>query len=247
MGRSSTGFHALYTFDQKQFSSEIRYAGEIGDRISYTTGFYYFDQEFDYNEPRDIFGGAVQVRTRSLLDNSSWALFGEADFRIVDSLTATAGVRYTDETKKSPKFTIWRLCIRFFDMPSYARTILFREQRISKIWVGRMIFRKIISYTHRIPRAFGVEAFRSEERRLVDPYDAETVNAYEIGLKSDVIEDRLRVNTSVYFNDFKDLQRTVVVNDPNFGIIQTVQNAAAAEILAFEAEIKRVGKPMPFN
>jgi len=114
--------------DFDQFSQEIRWAADVGDRFNYTVGAYYDDNELDMK-------GQVQVDTNfdgltpatlgapNLLlllglpggynanqisrnhdfnqTTESWAVFAQGTFELTDSLRVTAGLRYTEEEKEA--------------------------------------------------------------------------------------------------------------------------------------------------
>jgi len=69
-------------------------------------------------------------------------------------------------------------------------------------------------------------------------FDPEYVWAYELGLKSDWLDGRLRVNTSVFYYDYSDLQIQGFYVPPD-GTAPGVQitNAASAEIKGVEIEM----------
>ena len=70
------------------------------------------------------------------------------------------------------------------------------------------------------------------------PYDPEYVWTYEAGLKSELLNRRLRLNAAAFWNDYQDLQFSVSSLAPNgTDLIITLENAAAAEIKGFEIEI----------
>jgi iron complex outermembrane receptor protein len=64
------------------------------------------------------------------------------------------------------------------------------------------------------------------------PYDEEIVDAFEVGLKTTLMDRRLRVNTSVFQNEYDDLQRTAL--DANGQ--QATINAASATVRGVEVE-----------
>lgn len=73
----------------------------------------------------------------------------------------------------------------------------------------------------------------------VQPFGPEELTAYEIGLKTDFFDRRLRLNLSGYINKFKDGQLTLL-SCPQFGgpgPCALPQNAGDATIKGFEAEI----------
>ena len=45
---------------------------------------------------------------------------------------------------------------------------------------------------------------------LAPAYDEEIVDAFELGYKADFFDQRLRVNGAIFYNQYDDLQRTVV-------------------------------------
>ena len=68
---------------------------------------------------------------------------------------------------------------------------------------------------------------------LPGPYDEEQADAYEVGFKSEFAANRLRLNGALFYNDYSDLQRTVVSEEG----FQTVLNAAEATISGVELEL----------
>lgn len=69
------------------------------------------------------------------------------------------------------------------------------------------------------------------------PYKDETVNAYEIGAKTDWLNHTLRANVSAFYYDYKNLQVYTTVED---GLItrQLFTNASAARIYGGELELQ---------
>ncbi len=65
------------------------------------------------------------------------------------------------------------------------------------------------------------------------PYDKERVDAFEVGIKADWFNGRLRTNLSAFYNDYKNLQRVVL--GPS--VEQEILNAADATITGFEVEV----------
>ena len=114
--------------DFDQFSQEIRWAADIGDRFNYTVGAYYDDNELDmkgqvqvdtnfdgltpatFGAPNLLFllglpGGynANQISRNHDFSQTteSWAVFAQGTFALTDSLRVTAGLRYTEEEKEA--------------------------------------------------------------------------------------------------------------------------------------------------
>lgn len=70
---------------------------------------------------------------------------------------------------------------------------------------------------------------------LVQPYDPEFLTAYEVGLKTDLFDNRLRLNASAFYNDFKDLQVFTLINTGTLPL-QVLDNSSAAEVKGFELD-----------
>jgi len=70
----------------------------------------------------------------------------------------------------------------------------------------------------------------------LQPFRSEKLYSYEVGLKTDLLDRRLRFNTSAFYYDYRDLQ--VFVFDLTGPIpVQRKLNAGNAEIYGLEAEI----------
>jgi iron complex outermembrane receptor protein len=73
----------------------------------------------------------------------------------------------------------------------------------------------------------------------IEPYDPETVDNYEIGLKSELMDNRLRFNANVFFMDYDDKQEELQLPDNNdTGQKTVVTNASTAEIKGVEIDIQ---------
>ncbi len=77
----------------------------------------------------------------------------------------------------------------------------------------------------------------------VQPFDPETVTAYEVGTKNFLFDRRLRLNVSTFYSDYKDIQLLLIqcpqFNPPGFPATfpcAAPQNAGDAEIKGVELE-----------
>jgi iron complex outermembrane receptor protein len=101
---------------QKQNSLELRLASNGSNRIDWTAGLYYFDQNVtthgvtEYgsqasywllpatNSPASLLDG-YKVFNDSSIDTTSYAAFGQLTWNVTDRLHITPGIRYTKEKK----------------------------------------------------------------------------------------------------------------------------------------------------
>jgi len=237
-GTPSRGFLQGIFYDQDQFSSELRYAAEVGDWLSFTVGGYYFKQNIDFRENRDLNNGTQRLATRSILDNESFAAFAEADLTPIERLTITAGLRYTDESKTASAAAFGR-CTFHFATCTFTGPREYSDDNLSpKLGISYQMDNVLLFGS--VTRGFRSGGFSLRGTPLVEPYQSETVTAYEAGFKSDLLDRRLRFNASLFYNKFDDLQRTVLGVSQEAGVIQSVFNAADATIKGVELELTAI-------
>jgi len=99
-----------------------------------------------------------------------------------------------------------------------------------------------IAYFH-FSQGYRAGGFNSDGvANIPDAYKPETVNSYEVGLKSELFDRRLSVNVAAFRSDYKNMDRDVV-HFLSTQIVQSIQNAAAARIQGVEIEATAV--PLP--
>ena len=105
-------------FDTEQITQEFQLSGTaINDRLDWLVGFYYFTEEGTNLD--DVEFTPARFLSGAQVDNESTAGFGQLTFDFTDRLSLTAGIRYTDETKK---FIIPDTC---FALPKGPATTVF--------------------------------------------------------------------------------------------------------------------------
>ncbi|MAT94908.1 MAG: hypothetical protein CME59_20245 [Halioglobus sp.] len=71
----------------------------------------------------------------------------------------------------------------------------------------------------------------------LENFKPEYVDMYELGLKIDAWDRRLRTNIAAYYQEYDDIQLTTTIPDPNFGVpLPAIENAGKAEIWGVESE-----------
>lgn len=243
---------------QNQSSLEIRWAGDISDNVNLSTGMYYFEQEYDYRERR-LVAQVLDRRGASHIDHSTYGFFAQSDIQLTDAVTLTLGGRYTSEKKDGDIGVIGDPnatgdCTSQSGPPfeDYAslndcETVFSDSETWSnfapKLGVSWQVNENLMAYTS-YTRGFRSGGYNVRFTDLTfvtnprdpsstpGPYDEEVVDAYEIGMKSDWMGNRLRLNLALFYNEFDDLQRTAL----NASGGQQILNAATAEIQGVEFE-----------
>lgn len=241
---------------QDQISLEVRWAGQVADAVSLTAGLHLFDQEYTYSERR-LLAKAVDRRGRSTIEHQTAGLFAQADINLTDSIVLTVGGRYTREDKDAAigiigdpnavggcatrtlaDNTLEELdasvnlndCQQTFnDSESWANF----TPKLGVSWDVNEDTIAYASYTRGFRSGgYNVRFTSTNPLATPGPYDEEVVDAMELGVKSTFMDGRLRMNASVFQNEFEDLQRTVLDSSGT----QATLNAATATVQGFELE-----------
>lgn len=244
--------------DQHQTSAELRWAGQVGERLNLTVGANFFDQSYTYSERRGLVD-ALDQRGRSRIDHSAWGLFAQGDFNLTPALVLSLGGRLNWETKTAAIGVIGDpgatgLC-RTASAP-FTNPVDFADCRQvfndRKMWpdfspraaLNWTIADDVLAFAS-FTRGFrsGGYNVRFSDATLVTrpnnplstpgPYDPEEVDAFEIGLKSTFLDKRARVNLAAFHNKFRGLQRTAL--NANGG--QQTLNAAAGTVQGLEVDL----------
>ena len=74
----------------------------------------------------------------------------------------------------------------------------------------------------------------SGDNAHTDPVEPEYVNAYEIGVKSTLLDGAMTANVALFFNDYTDQQVLRLTNSPGFGLAAALVNIEGSEIFGIE-------------
>lgn len=176
----------------------------------------------------------------------SQALFGQATYipSVLDEkLELTLGLRYTSDERKATKKSSSQ--DPGFANPDNFGAVVDEWAQDGKADSSRTSPSLTVTYNvnedvrvygkySESYRAGGFNA-RADESTFNNGFDPEDLTAWELGLKSDLMDRRLRLNMAAFFYDYEDLQVDQSL-PPSIGVTQTV-NAGSQEIAGFEADI----------
>jgi len=228
--------------DQNQFSQELQANYDNGP-VSLVGGLYYFDEE-DVTES-GIFGPDIAFVSNSINDQNTTALaaYGDLSYEVSDRLSLSVGVRITEEEKDflrvqeffgatTPLIPQIGTGFRATDVNT-SETFSNTSPRIS---VSYDLTDDVTTYAS-IGRGFKSGGFdgRSNSGFEAQPFDAETLTAYEAGFKGSFADGAIFVSAAVFLNEYEDLQVSSFT-EQNGAFAAIFTNAAEAQIAGFELE-----------
>lgn len=238
----------------RYFSQEAQLAGTAGD-FDYVVGLFYSADRAAVMNPQTFFFGASTYDSRYSGRTKSYAAFTQVDWKPTDALTVTAGLRYTHEKKTISRYYVDHANpansfghniddIRGAITPGELAADQIRTGPDAKynnvsptLVVNYKLTEEINTYA-KYSKGFKSGGFNGEAvdpRELMDPYDAEKVDAYEVGVKSRLFDNRITLNVAGFWNESKDMQLSVFT--ATGGTASYVLNAGKARVRGLEVEL----------
>ncbi|WP_375197415.1 TonB-dependent receptor [Sphingobium sp.] len=243
---------------QWQFSQELQALGKVGD-VSYLLGMYYFyEKASEYNRQSLTLVMPVSALTslgfpQSAVDgitalnpglstvgvnanpvqafggtSQSMAVFGQASWKpsaLNDKLEVTLGGRYTGDDKTAylaGDVSPVQRGRKSFDNFSWLASVSYDVTR------GVMVYGRVSTGY----RSGGINPRAS----VINSFDPEKATAYEAGIKSQFLDNRVRLNLAGYVTDYDDLQVQQFAAGSG-GATSLIVNAGKVRLSGFEAEL----------
>jgi len=197
--------------DHSQFTQELRLNNDVANRFRWQAGLYYFVEDlvvesFNFADRTDNFDGFA----RQEQDTTAYAIFGQADYDLTDDLVLTAGLRFSDDEKDYVAFRTTDL----FGVPALGPLLpVFRNPSDSQVSGNLSLNYTInndVSVYGRYARGFRAPSIQGRVLfgNAVTVADSETLDSFEVGVKSQLMDNRLRLNVAVYMLEISDQQLT---------------------------------------
>ena len=212
------------TSTSQQFSQELRLASSGDSRFDWLLGAYYFNDDGNTTISIPIPGFGFDIFHEASISTNAFAVFGQATYDITDRLAVTLGLRYSDEDKDADQFT------DFGFIPPLAQPLKENSDALTPKFGVEFFPREDVMLYASATRGFKSGGFTFNG--FQSNFDPEFVWAYEGGVKSQFLDDRVQANLSFFYYDYTDLQVSKLEN--NTGVIT---NAADATIYGSEIEL----------
>lgn len=234
-------FNLTFERSQRQWTQELNLIGKIGDNIDFVLGGFYFTETAREDNPTfltfilpsptpieaapgvfvDSFGINLANNFNYRFKSQSKAVFGQATAQLNDRLSATGGLRYTRDDRK------------LFQREPYSRDLNRDFKKLN--WAATLDYRwndQLMTYA-RIATGYKAGGFNARSQN--DGFEPEDLTSFEIGLKSELFDRRLRLNLTAFHANHRDLQVGQFLAGSGGSIGITV-NAGKAQYNGIEAE-----------
>ena len=231
-------------FSELSFQThELRLASQ-GERVDWIVGAFYSDQETAFESRWSvppINPGAAVVDdlyfiTDQVRNDKEISVFGEVTYRITPELAATVGYRRFDgeTTLQGLVGTIWWPVggFAFSDMrpPDNVDSKAEYEDDTLKLNLSYQLSDDTMLY------ATYAEGYRpggaNRSPGVGETYEPDFLESYELGVKSSLLDGRMRFNAAVYFMEWDEIQLGFF--NPDISLLGLVDNVGSAESRGFE-------------
>jgi len=226
-----------FQYKSDQLSQELRLDIETSDRWNLTVGGYLFeeDKEGGLGLVRASIGRSFIIPSENSTD--AWAVFAEGSFSFTDKLSMIAGIRYSEEEKED--FSAFFVAFDLLGLESPGPFTPSGAPRTASdrwdAWTPKLGFEYQAS-DDMLYYVTGTRGFKSGGYNSLQPsnppYDPEYIWAYEAGVKSQLADNRVRLNAALFYYDYTDLQVSTFLNNLTY-----ITNAAEATVLGAEVEV----------
>jgi iron complex outermembrane recepter protein len=236
-------FPVNFLDEEDHFTQEIRLTSPDTGRFSYIVGLYYFDQ--NASQYRDAFFPPPTdfLSLTGTVSTESWAAFMDTQLEITDAFTLGIGLRYTNERKRLSDFDQQSVGVGVLPLffPSFPARVGDSRSAddVSPVLTLNYAFSDDMNGYARIARGFksggwNVDFAQGAPVTNADAieFDDETLTSYEIGLKSRLLQTRLRLDWAAFYMDYEDQQIQQAV-----GVTFPITNAGSSTVYGTELDI----------
>ena len=204
------GLNVTRDFDSDAYSGEFRFASSTGTSFDYVVGV--FASLDDFTQVNTVRPAPPVLSLSTITQESrSYAVFAQGDWNFAEKWILTLGGRYTQDEKD------YEIDADVFVGGVFVPPSSFADE-LDNSW-NNFTPRVALQYSPSdnvnlygsVATGYKGGGFNSRGtvRESIGPYDEETVTAYEIGMKSDLFDNTMRLNLAAFLNEYKDFQGSV--------------------------------------
>lgn len=231
---------------------ELRLASGADQRLTWQTGLFYFSEANDIGSTYNVASGTALAEGLAFLypqvNSHSYAAFGQASLKILDDLALSLGARetYDDKTRAGYEYVLPPLVGKTGTTP------------LSTVWQGgsghwsRFTWHAGLDFTPtdrsliyaKVDTGYKAGGFNSTGTDQSFPYGPETAINYELGVKQGLLDNKLRMNADIFYEDYKGYQATLSTCPTCNTGVAGIQNAGRARIEGAEWSVDALLGPI---
>jgi iron complex outermembrane recepter protein len=221
---------ARLAYTDRVFTQELLATSKGQGRIQWTVGGFYFHDPIFY-EPLFIAPAFALPINRTTSNTSTFAVYGDATYRLSDRLFLTAGLRYSNDMVRDASYTNLLPPAPGLKLPNI------NEARLDPRAVIRYKPSDNSSIYFNYSKAHKAAIASTQPGGLADPIKPEKIDSFELGAKYDT--RAFSINADAFYLNYKDLQlSSSEPNGPGLNSVIIVRNAASVHVKGFEADIR---------
>ncbi|WP_219894216.1 TonB-dependent receptor [Aquisediminimonas profunda] len=217
----------------KQFSQELQLVSTDNGPFKWMLGGYYFHGKATVS-PGTVglpaFGFVQFVRANQSV--SSYAGFAQGTYSLSDATSLTVGLRYTDESKTINSDGELDFIAPAFVLPATPYTANSHVSKLTwRVALDHKVTQDVLIYAS-YNRGFKSGGYNLFALNTPNSFVPEQLDAFEVGLKSELLDRKLRFNTAAFYYDFKNIQLNTYVNSA-----PAIYNGKSAKLYGLDADI----------
>ncbi|WP_197493200.1 TonB-dependent receptor [Woeseia oceani] len=212
------------------FTQELQFLFQNDGAVSGQAGLFYYYQDsplftefandntvanlYDQTTPKSLFQETYSWEVKSL------GVYGQIEYAFSDKLELAIGGRYTKDSKDQLSIS----------GGNFGGTLDLETVVVDRSW-EQFTYRAALNYQasdDAMLYASYATGYKAGGIFILSAYDPEYVNAFELGLKSDLLDGRMRLNVAAFHSDYEDKQERIRLLDEGVltpgGMIQNVPN-----------------------
>jgi iron complex outermembrane receptor protein len=243
--------------EQNQKSQELQFSGQLA-RFNYVAGLYWFDENVRLssagslaafvpavppflNPPNFPLALVIPQAVQYSGGSESAAAYSNVSYTpsiLDEKLELTVGLRYTEDKKELNQVlfnaaaapTGSRSADRDFSDFSQSASVKYQWTEDLMTYVRWSEAYKAGGFNPRFTGDLGNNGFSG-----INSFDPENASSYELGIKSELLDRRLRLNVTGFYTQYDDLQVSVLQPSPA-GVLTVTNNAGKATYQGAELE-----------
>ena len=225
--------------DLEVFSQEFRLSNAIG-RLNWMAGAHYADESLDGGFYTQFRGANRElINTPYQQSVQAMGIFTHNSFALTDRLSLIAGLRYEYEERSLTTSGTRRLNVPAGPDVTYDTDL---SEVTGRFGLEYDLADNALLYAS-VARGVKSGGFTTYNGTSATPFKPEIVIAYETGIKSDLFDNTLRLNGSIFFYDYENQQIQGLEYDRDSGRLGKITNVPKSEIYGGEIELSW----MPIN